>query len=66
MRMIYHSDLGLDPVEVEVEEIDFERGSAKITVPVGPDALANVFRQHGEPLVTSVKRTVPRSSLRRP
>ena len=53
------------PVEVEIVELDFEKGSAVVLVPVGSDTLANVFRREaGEPEIDFVRRTVPRSSLR--
>lgn len=63
--MIYQSALGLEPVEVEVLEIDFDNDSATILMPLGSDALANVFRREaGEPEIRNICRAVPRSLLR--
>lgn len=63
--MIYESALGLEPIEVEVLEIDFDRDSATILMPLGSDVLANVFRREaGEPEIRNIRRTVPRSLLR--
>lgn len=63
--MIYESMLGLDPVEVEVLEIDEVKGTARIIIPITADTLANVFRREaGEPEIEHVTRTVPRATLR--
>ncbi len=65
MKMIYESALGLEPVEVEVLEIDFDRDSAVILMPLGKDTLANLFlREEGKPEIRYVQRSVPRSLLR--
>lgn len=63
--MIYQSALGLEPVEVEVLEIDFDNDSATILMSLGSDVLANIFRREaGEPEIRHIRRTVPRSLLR--
>ena len=65
MKMLYRPSSGLgEPVEVEVLEIDFVRGSARVRVPLGSDALVNVFaREAGEPEIGYVHRTVRRCDL---
>lgn len=65
MRMVYHSPLGLEPVEVEIVEIDFEKRSATILLPIDRDTILNVIRrEEGMEEILCVQRTVAREHLR--
>lgn len=54
----------LAPMEVEVLEVDFENGVAKIVCPVEANALINVLRDPEKPPIKRMTRVVPRKDLR--
>ncbi len=66
MKRIYHpsplfglSFLRTSPVEVEVIELDYERGVAVCDVPVAENSVINIIRKRdGSPLLRSLRREV--------
>ncbi len=65
MRMVYHSPLGFEPVEVDVVEMDFQKGCATILLPIERDTILNVIRrEEGMEEIVCVQRTVAREHLR--
>jgi hypothetical protein len=65
MKMVYHSPLGFEPVEVEIVEIDFLKGSALILLPIERDTILNVIRrEEGMEEILCVQREVACASLR--
>lgn len=63
--MVYRSPLGFEPVEVEVVEIDFLKGSALILLPIGHDTILNTIRrEEGMEEIRCVQREVACTSLR--
>ena len=59
------SFLKTEPEEVEIIEVDFERGMATVVSPIHPDTVINILRRkNGLPPLTVARRRVLREYLK--